>query len=47
VAALRRKGCCHGNPPIESLFHTLQVELVHQQRRATPDDAQRDRFATL
>ena len=31
----------------ESFFHTLKVELVHQRRWATRDEARRDVFATI
>ena len=31
----------------ESFFHTLKVELVHQRRWATRDEACRDLFATI
>ena len=44
---MSRKGCCHDNAPMESFFHTLKVELVHQQRWATPDEARRDLFAYI
>ena len=30
---------------MESFFHTLKVELVHQRRWRTKDEAQRDLFA--
>ncbi len=29
---------------MEGFFHALKVELVHQQRRATQDEARRDLF---
>ena len=44
---MSRKGCCHDNAPMESFFHTLKVELVHQQRWATRDEARRDLFAYI
>jgi hypothetical protein len=44
-------GRCHQvmSAPLtgESFFHTLKVELVHQRRRATPDQARRDLFAAI
>ena len=38
-------GSCYDNAPMESFFHTLEVELVHQRRWATRDEARRDLFA--
>ena len=32
---------------MESFFHTLKVELVHQRRWATRDEARRDLFADV
>jgi transposase InsO family protein len=32
---MSRTGCCYDNAPMESFFHTLKVELVHQQRWGT------------
>ena len=32
---------------MESFFHTLKVELVHQRRWATREDARRDLFAYI
>ena len=32
---------------MESFFHTLKVELVHQRRWATREKARRDLFATI
>jgi transposase InsO family protein len=32
---------------MESFFHTLEVELVHQRRWATRDEARRDLFAYI
>lgn len=37
-------GCCRS---MESFFHTLKVELVHQRRWATRDEARRDLFAYI
>ncbi|MGF7176754.1 transposase InsO family protein [Azospirillum doebereinerae] len=34
---MSRKGCCYDNPPVESAFHTLKVELVHRTRFETRD----------
>ncbi len=44
---MSRTGCCYDNAPMESFFHTLKVELVHQRRWATRDDARRDLFADI
>jgi putative transposase len=40
-----RTGNCYDNAPMESFFHTLKVELVHQRRWATRDEARRDLFS--
>ena len=40
-------GCCYDNAPMESFFHTLKVELVHQRRWETRDEARRDLFAYI
>ena len=42
VASMSRTACCYDNAPMESFFHTLKVELVHQRRWATRDEARRD-----
>ena len=39
--------CCYDNAPMESFFHTLKVELVHQRRWATREEARRVLFAYL
>ncbi len=44
-ASMIRTGNCYDNAPMESFFHTLKVELVHQRRWATRDEARRDLFA--
>ncbi|KQP26510.1 transposase [Methylobacterium sp. Leaf100] len=44
---MSRTGCCCDNAPMESFFHTLKVELVHQRRWATRDEARRDLFAYI
>ena len=36
---------CYDNAPMESFFHALKVELVHQRRWTTRDEARRDLFA--
>jgi putative transposase len=45
--SMSRTGCCYDNAPMESFFHTLKVELVHQQRWATREDARRGLFAYI
>ena len=45
--SMSRTGCCYDNAPMESFFHTLKVELVHQRRWATRDEARRDPFAYI
>lgn len=40
-------GSCYDNAPVESFFHTLKTELVHQRRWATREEAQRDLFAYI
>jgi len=44
---MSRTGCCYDNAPMESFFHTLKVELFHQRRWATRDEARRDLFADI
>lgn len=43
--SMSRTACCYDNAPMESFFHTLKVELVHQRRWATREEARRDLFA--
>ena len=47
TASMSRTGCCYDNAPMESFFHTLKVELVHQRCWATRDQARRDLFAYI
>ncbi len=47
VSSMSRTACCYDNAPMESFFHTLKVELVHQRRWATRDEARRDLFAYI
>ncbi|KQP73783.1 hypothetical protein ASF41_18100 [Methylobacterium sp. Leaf111] len=42
--SMSRTGCCVDNAPMESFFHTLKVELVHQRRWATRDEVRGDLF---
>ena len=46
-ASMSGTGNCYDNAPMESFFHTLKVELVHQRRWATRDEARRDLFAYI
>lgn len=45
--SMSRTGCCYDDAPMESFFHTLKVELVHQRRWTTRDEARRDLFAYI
>ena len=45
--SMSRTACCYDNAPMESFFHTLKVELAHQQRWTTREDARRDLFAYI
>jgi putative transposase len=45
--SMSRTGCCYDNAPMESFFHTLKVELVHQQRWTTREEAKRGLFAYI
>lgn len=47
VPSMSRTGNCYDNAPMESFFHTLKVELVHQHRWATRDEARRDLFGYI
>lgn len=47
MPSMSRTGCCYDNAPMESFFHTLKVELVHQHRWATRDEARRNLFAYI
>ena len=47
TASMSRTGNCYDNAPMESFFHTLKVELVHQRRWATRDVARRDLFGYI
>ena len=40
--SMSRRGNCLDNAPMESFFHMLKVELAHQCRWATRDEARRD-----
>ncbi|HYJ31018.1 MAG TPA: IS3 family transposase [Allosphingosinicella sp.] len=45
--SMSRTACCYDNAPMESFFHTLKVELAHQRKWATREDARRDLFAYI
>jgi putative transposase len=45
--SMSRTACCYDNAPMESFFHTLKVELVHQWRWPTREGARRDLFAYI
>ena len=47
VQSMSRKGNCWDNAPMESFFHTLKTELVHQAAYANREDAKRDLFAYI
>jgi putative transposase len=45
--SMSRTGCCYDNAPMESFFHSLKVELVHQRSWATREEARRDLFGYI
>lgn len=45
--SMSRTACCYDNAPMESFFHTLKVELVHQKRWTSREEARRDLFAYI
>ena len=45
--SMSRTACCYDNAPMESFFHTLKVELVHQRQWSTRDEARCDLFAYI
>jgi transposase InsO family protein len=47
VPSMSRTGNCYDNAPMESFFHTLQVELVHQCRCATQAEARQALFGYI
>jgi len=47
MPSMSRTGNCYDNAPMESFFHTLKVEFVHQHRWATRDQARRDLFGYI
>lgn len=42
IQSMSRKGNCYDNAMVESFFHTLKVELVHQNDYQTREDCIRD-----
>ena len=44
---MSRRGCCYDNTPMESVFHTLKVELGHYRHWTTREQAKRDLFAYI
>ncbi|WP_420794306.1 IS3 family transposase [Sphingosinicella microcystinivorans] len=47
TASMSRTGNCYDNAPMESFFHTLKVELVHQCRWATHVEARQALFGYI
>jgi putative transposase len=45
--SMSRTGNCYDNAPMESFFHTLKVELVHQCRWATNAEARQALFGYI
>ncbi len=45
--SMSRTGNCYDNAPMESFFHTLKVELVHQCRWATHAEARQALFGYI
>ena len=45
-SSMSRTGC-YDNAPMESFFHSLKVELVHQHRWTTREEARRDLFGYI
>jgi transposase InsO family protein len=46
-ASMSRTAYCYDNAPMESFFHSLKVELVHQRSWATREEARRDLFGYI
>lgn len=44
---MSRTSYCYDKTPMESFFHTLGVELVHQWRLAIRKEARRDLFGYI
>jgi len=43
-ASMSGKGDCYDNAPMESFFHTLKTELIHQRSYLSREEAKRDIF---
>ena len=39
ICSMSGKGCCYDNAPVESFFHSLKVELVHDEQYQTREEA--------
>lgn len=39
ICSMSGKGCCYDNAPAESFFHTLKVELIHDNKYKTRQEA--------
>jgi transposase InsO family protein len=46
-ASMSRTACCYDNAPMESFFHTLKVEMAHQARWQTREEARQDLFVYI
>jgi putative transposase len=44
VGSMSRRGNCYDNAVMESFFHSLKVECVHDRRHETREEARRDLF---
>ena len=44
LCSMSGKGCCYDNAPCESFFHTLKVELVHDEKYHTRSQAKASIF---
>jgi putative transposase len=44
VCSMSRTGNCWDNAPMESFFHTLKTELIHNRDYQTRSEAQSDIF---
>lgn len=44
LCSMSRKGCCYDNAAMESFFHSLKVELIHDASYVTRDTARQSIF---
>lgn len=44
ISSMSAKGCCYDNAPCESFFHSLKVELVHDENYQTRSQAKSSIF---